>query len=153
MKDRSLRQGIRFPYAGRFITRIQPAVLLATFVVMAAGCSGGSNTTVTGQVTIDDAPVACGVITFLPADGTGPSAQAVIENGQYVADVPPGLKSVKLEIAERKGTASAVKTDGAATSPTIYETISPIEYNADQQSDLKREVSSSQSVHDFHLKS
>jgi hypothetical protein len=74
--------------------RIGPMVWV---VVLMAGC-GQSSAWVEGEVTYDGQPVGNGGITFLPADGKGPSAGGKIQNGRYtVADLPPGPKIVQVE--------------------------------------------------------
>jgi hypothetical protein len=125
--------------------------LLALLLLILAGCSGKSLTKVTGEVVLDDVPVACGVISFLPADGAGPSAQAVIQDGKYTAEVSPGIKNVKLELAERKSGQSAGKSNASAG--PVYETVSPVEYHEQGQTNLQREIPKSSTVQNFRLKS
>lgn len=62
--------------------------------MLAAGC--GDSTTVTGQVTYEGKPVQKGAISFLPADGQGPSCGGSIANGRYTAQLSPGKKIVRI---------------------------------------------------------
>jgi len=68
----------------------------ALAVVLIAGCGGGSGGTVSGAVTYDGQPVGDGTITFLPADGKGPTVGGPIAKGVYLVDVPPGPKIVQI---------------------------------------------------------
>ena len=98
---------------------------ISGLLLLVAGC--GSSTAVTGSVSYEGQPVESGSITFLPADGQGPSAGAAISGGQYrVDEIAPGEKIVQIvglkeisfarssaemaqqaEEAARRGTASA----------------------------------------------
>ncbi len=71
------------------------AVLIAVGIVTAIGCSdSGGMVELAGKVTIGGEPVAQGTIGFFPADGQGPSAEAVIDEGSYALSLPTGKKSV-----------------------------------------------------------
>lgn len=120
------------------------ALGLISFV---AGCGGESKNTikVSGNVTVEGAPVEKGSITFVPADGNTTSAGGVIVDGKYTADVPPGEKKVMvlgtkvvgtelvLEGVPDSGTRDKLKTTthsnyNAATTTPLSATISePIE--------------------------
>lgn len=69
-------------------------VMAASLLWMIAGCN--RPTVVTGHVACDGQPVQNGSITFLPADGQGPSCGGPIANGQYQLEVPPGQKIVQI---------------------------------------------------------
>jgi hypothetical protein len=70
---------------------------IALAVSLAGGCGSGSNT-VTGEVTYEGQPVGGGFVTFLPADGKGPSVGGALENGRYtVENITPGPKVMKVE--------------------------------------------------------
>jgi hypothetical protein len=72
----------------------------ALAAALAAGC--GSAAGVSGEVTYDGQPVEDGRITFLPADGKGPSVGAPITGGKYTLDgIAPGPKVVKVEAVKR----------------------------------------------------
>lgn len=65
---------------------------------LAAGGCGGSSSTVSGNVTYDGQPVENGAISFLPADGKGPTVGAQITEGYYrVREISPGEKIVQIE--------------------------------------------------------
>src|ERR1700730_1280876 len=84
--------------SGTLLARFLPVAL---FLILMVGC-GGSSASVTGEVTYNGEPVGNGFITFLPADGKGPSAGGEIENGHYAVDnISPGSKQVKIEAVKK----------------------------------------------------
>ena len=63
-----------------------------------AGCGRSDGLTeISGTVSYDGQPVKKGTITFLPADGKGPTAATLIADGKYSVKVAPGKKLVKIE--------------------------------------------------------
>ena len=68
-------------------------LILCPFLV---GCGGDSVVRVAGTVSVNGTPVQQGTIRFLPADGRGPSAEAVIQEGRYRLELPPGNKKVAI---------------------------------------------------------
>src|SRR5689334_10810174 len=80
------------------LARLLPLALL---VIVTSGC-GGSTASISGDVTYNGEPVGNGYITFLPADGKGPSSGGEIENGHYAVDnITPGSKQVKIEAVKK----------------------------------------------------
>ena len=72
------------------------AAALGLLGLAAAGCGGGA--AVSGNVTYDGQPVENGAITFVSADGKGPTAGAQISEGFYrVKEISPGEKIVQIE--------------------------------------------------------
>jgi hypothetical protein len=68
------------------------------------GCGrGGGLTAVSGTVTYDGKALEKGLISFVPADGNGPTAAAPIANGKYAVKIAPGKKLVKVEAYEVTG--------------------------------------------------
>jgi hypothetical protein len=100
------------------LARLGYRPLLLTFLVLLAGCSRKS--TVTGAVTFDGQKVKTGYISFLPADGKGPTAGGQIKDGYYrVANVAPGLKRIEVVGG---GSHEAAKVT-PATRPTAQQAI------------------------------
>lgn len=63
--------------------------------LIVAGCGGKG--TASGEVQYDGRPIGKGYITFLPAEGDGPTSGGAIDNGQYKVDnITPGKKLVKI---------------------------------------------------------
>ena len=68
----------------------------AVALLAAAGC--GRSADLSGNVSYDGQPVESGTITFVPADGGGPTAGALITEGRYRArDLSPGSKVVQIQ--------------------------------------------------------
>ncbi len=75
------------------------SLLLAALLLPLAGCEGARSDKVvaTGVVTVDGAPLAQGTIGFMPLDGAGPSAEALITQGSYRIEMTPGEKRVMIQ--------------------------------------------------------
>ena len=111
-----------------------PALLLAATLV---GCGDASDNSVpvSGNVTLDGAPLPSGTLTLTPTDGVGPSAGAQITDGHYETKAVPGPKQVTI-IAQREkagGTAAANPHAGPATEQYL-----PAKYNT--ATELKTDV-------------
>lgn len=136
------------------------AMLAATsgLLLLLAGCGG--STAVTGSVSYEGQPVESGSITFLPADGQGPSAGAAISGGQYrVDEITPGEKTVQIvglkEISFARSSAEmAQQAEEAArrgTAAAPVEQASEIPANA-EGNNATVEVKPGTQTLDFHLK-
>jgi hypothetical protein len=78
------------------------SLFLLCFALAAIGCSDGAS--VSGDVTYEGKPVKKGYISFIPADGQGPTVAAPISDGHFsVSNVRPGPKIVKIEAADNAG--------------------------------------------------
>jgi hypothetical protein len=67
----------------------------AVWLSIAAGCA--KPTSAHGKVTYDGKPIEQGAITFLPANGVGPSDGAPIKAGEYAARITsPGRKIAQI---------------------------------------------------------
>ncbi|MBU4271497.1 MAG: hypothetical protein KKA28_06500, partial [Planctomycetes bacterium] len=77
-----------------FALRLLPALFLLPLL---GGCGGSRLVEIGGAVTYDGQPVQKGTIAFLPSDGNGPTAAAIIAEGKYTVKVAPGPKQVKIE--------------------------------------------------------
>jgi hypothetical protein len=66
--------------------------------VAAIGCSAdtGGRVTISGDVTLNGAPLETGTISFMPADGKGATAGATITAGKYETEIAPGAKKVSI---------------------------------------------------------
>ncbi len=118
------------------------ASALAIFGAVAAlvGCGDSVKTAdVSGTVTYDGKPVEEGAISFVPADGKGPSGGGTIKDGKYTATkVPVGNAKVRISAAKVVGAAKEDK-DAPGRPPLTKESI-PEKYNT--KSDLTFEVKS-----------
>jgi hypothetical protein len=133
---------------------------LAVLVSVASGC-GASDAGVSGEVTFNNEPVGDGFITFLPADGKGPSAAGPIEGGHFAVEkLVPGPKVVKIEAVKKVPFArtSEEMAKRAALNKFIGNgsgLIDPadiIPLNA-EGNNTKVEVKPGNQTRDFHLKS
>ncbi len=115
----------------------------------AAGCRKSSLVSVVGSVTYDGKAVAKGNVSFLPCDGKGPTAAAIIVDGKYTAKVAPGKKQVRIEGFDVTGQQHYMG-DPKAPMIDIQEPLIPECYNA--RSELACEISPSGGVYDFTLK-
>jgi hypothetical protein len=129
-------------------------LIAVVLVSTTAGC-GTSQVPVTGTVTLDGQPVTGpGIIAFYPepaADVGGVSAEIV--DGKY--DIPAERGAVpgtyRVEITWPKPTGR--KLPSADPGMTIDERVEAIPDKYNKNSELKVEISSDKTVHDFDLKS
>lgn len=120
---------------------------------MLAGCGGSNLATVRGNVTFDGTPLETGSIVFEPADGIGPVAGGIIENGQYLLSddsaAMPGTKIVRITAARPTGR----KIEGGPPSPpgTLVDEVIyvPDRYGKDSTQSVQLEAG--ESTHDFEL--
>lgn len=69
--------------------------------VLLAGCGGPkwpAAATVSGEVKLNGVPVKKGVISYVPADGTGAPATAEINGGRYEITTTAGAKKVQISV-------------------------------------------------------
>lgn len=121
-------------------------LLLLTLVI---GCSGDGLSAVSGTVTLDDRPIDNGTIEFLPADGKGPTAAAIIEGGRYQVRVAPGPKEVRIAGYRKTGERHLDPGDPSSPMIDVQEQIVPARYNT--ASELQCEVDAGRGRHDFEL--
>ncbi|MBR4753494.1 MAG: hypothetical protein IK077_17245 [Thermoguttaceae bacterium] len=60
------------------------------FVIVATGCSGGGQASVSGKVTLGGAPLATGTLNFAP-NGSGTPTGASVKDGVYKIPAKPGI--------------------------------------------------------------
>jgi hypothetical protein len=71
-------------------------------LLLLAGCGSSATTSASGRVTYQTKPVENGAISFLPADGHGPTAGAEIVDGRYeITNLVPGKKIVEIVAAKK----------------------------------------------------
>jgi hypothetical protein len=133
--------------------------LLIFSIALLSGCSGGA-ARVTGEVTYEGQPVGDGAISFLPADGKGPTAGGPIVAGQYtVEELTPGPKLVKIEAVKKvpfarssedmakRAAANKLVGDGSG----IIDPADVIPPNA-EGNNVTVEIKPGKQTHHFHLK-
>lgn len=112
------------------VRRVTGLLLIAVSLV---GCSGSDQMKVSGQVTLDGNPVENGTISFLPADGIGPSAADLITDGRYTVEASPGPKRVEIHGYKTLGQKRYDPTDPKSPMVDIKEPIVPEKYNVKSQ--------------------
>ena len=121
--------------------------LLLTAASVCCGC-GSKFGDVTGKVTLAGLPVNMGTITFVPANGGGPTAAEKIKEGQYSIRILPGEYKVQISGFRKLGERHV---NGDPTSPIkdILEEIVPDRYNG--ATTLNREIKAGKQQEDFLL--
>jgi hypothetical protein len=132
--------------------------LLILSTALLCGCGGGA-ARITGVVTYEGQPVGDGAISFLPADGKGPTAGGPIVAGRYtVEELTPGPKLVKIEAVKqvpfarsseemaKKAAANQLFGDGSG----IIDPADVIPPNAEGNNAVV-EIKPGKQTHDFHL--
>jgi hypothetical protein len=119
-------------------------------LLVAAGCADGPATgDVSGTVTINGQPPPPGAsITFIPADGSSPTAGATIENGRYAAKVPVGRNKVQIR-APRATAKKAAGQGGYTADGEIVEESLPDKYH--DKTELTLDVVAGTTVKDWEL--
>jgi hypothetical protein len=134
---------------GRWLIGVLASVLCVLTSML--GCHRNAASTVSGMITMNGTPVEMGAISFLPADGRGPTAGAKITNGRYKVLLTPGKKTVKIEGYKVIGTQPADPRDPTAPPAPLTESIVPAKYNT--ATTLTVDVNGSTSELDFALRS
>lgn len=125
------------------------ALPIASLLVLLGGCSRGDGlTAISGTVTYDKQPVRSGTIDFVPADGKGPTAAAVITDGKYSVKAAPGPKSVSIEGVKVIGK-RPLNREPNAPMVEIQERIVPDKYNT--MTTLTCEIKPNVNTYDFAL--
>ena len=120
------------------------------WMLSVAGCGHGDGLVqIGGGVTYDGQPVNSGIISFLPPDGNGPTAAAIVADGKYSLKVAPGKKLVRIEGFKVVGQRHFVPNDPKSPMIDVREQILPERYNA--KSTLAREITSHDGTYDFVL--
>jgi len=120
--------------------------LALALALLAASCSSESGlVTITGNVTLDGAPLSEGDILFTPADTQFGSEAAKIESGVYRVSLRPGESKVQIRASR------PVPGKKGPMGEQLIEDYLPPKYN--DQSDLKIDVSKDQRQYDFPLRS
>ena len=109
-------------------------------LLLIVGCSSNGLIEISGQIRYDGQSVQQGLIAFIPADGRGPSAEAVVQEGRYRVDVAPGSKKVVIEGHEKVGE----KHVGGPETPLvpINKQFLPARYSDRLDSELTCDISS-----------
>ena len=109
--------------------------LAMAVLLLAAGCGEDSNLAeVTGSVSIDGRPVEKGSISFIPADGQGPTTGAEIVAGKYTSQAPLGVSKVEIRVPKVVGKRKLYETPDSPVQDLMEEVL-PAKYN--EQTELR----------------
>ncbi len=123
-------------------------LLLAPAILCCGGC-GSRYSAIEGKVALAGKPINIGTISFLPADGHGPTAAAKIIDGKYSAQISAGNYKVQISGYRKTGQRHASEGDPKSPMMDILEPIVPEKYNT--ASTLVREVKPGERQLDFLL--
>jgi hypothetical protein len=124
-------------------------LLLMLLTVVVGSCSTDtSQGVVDGTVTLDGAPLATGIIRFVPADGQTATADAPISDGAFTAKVPIGEKRVTISAPKVVGKQKMYETPDSPTVDIVRELV-PERYNV--RSELTMTVQAGEQKQDFAL--
>jgi hypothetical protein len=123
-------------------------MIAGTAVLIAAGCSEPTTGTLSGQVTVDDAPAKTGSIAFFPVSGQGTTAGAAIADGRYSVEVPLGAMKVEIRVPKVVGERKLYDTPDSPVKPLMAESL-PARYN--DATELEHEVKPGENRRDFAL--
>jgi hypothetical protein len=130
--------------------RLRLAACVFAVIACMAGCGrGGGLSEIGGTVSYDGQPVKKGIVTFAPADGSGPTAAAKIADGKYSAKVAPGKKLVRIEGYKVVGQRRYSPNNPNSRMVDMQEQFLPDRYN--KKSELTREITPSLGTCDFIL--
>jgi hypothetical protein len=115
-----------------------------------AGCGEGTGS-VNGTVTFDGQPVANGSITFVRTEGSLVREGAVIRDGSFQVQVPPGKYRIELTAQRVKGKKKQIGFSGEEEEVEITEEMFPERYNT--KSELSEEIRSGTHSLNLDLKS
>jgi len=124
-------------------------VILA-LAALAAGCVG-KPPTVSGDVTLDGAPLDEGLITFVPDDQKAPRVAVPVKDGKYTASVPAG--PCRVEITAPKATGEKKRMYPTPDSPLVDVIVERIPERYNVKSELKGDVKAGANTLNWPLKS
>jgi hypothetical protein len=132
------------------LRRLQLTAVCLAFAGAAGSSEDSGKGAITGTVTLDGQPLKSGLIRFKPADGSTPTAETTITDGEFSAQVPLGEKRISISAPKVVGKRKAYDT---ADSPTvdIVEELLPARYNA--ASELTLGVKGGRQSAEFKLES
>lgn len=128
----------------RFFRHSSLCLLLLAVV---AGC-GSKLSEITGNVTVAGKAVEKGSVSFLPADGHGPTAGAIVKGGQYRLRIMPGKYKVQILGFRKVGQRRA--EIGNDSSPMVDDEVQTLPARYNTATTLTRDVAAGQAV-DFAL--
>ena len=115
------------------INRIYSHTTVCLLSILLAGCAGNSDgpklVTVSGKITLNDAPLTEGDVIFRAADGKGHSYAGKINDGTYTLETEVGKK--KVEIKSMRDVPGKTTEDNPGEVVNVREQIVPAKYNSE----------------------
>jgi hypothetical protein len=122
-------------------------LLLLSALPLLNAC-GTSTGTVTGSITIDGEPLSSGVISFVPAEGSGTPTTSNVAGGKYELTTSTGKKFVQISAPIVVGKRKEYEAPDAPLVEITDERLPP-KYNS--QTELTFEVKPGRNSNDFAL--
>ncbi|MGE3806514.1 MAG: hypothetical protein AB7K24_17755 [Gemmataceae bacterium] len=125
--------------------------LLLPLLILATGC-GQAGSQLSGEVTYDGQPISSGMITFLPAEGSGTPVGIAIVNGRYQADFnSPGPRIVQVEAV----LSGSMPTSSEASAQAVGQPVAEIKQvpAGAVGNNARIEIAPGSHTQDFHLTS
>lgn len=124
-------------------------------VCLFTGCGSSKDIPLRGKITLDGKPVpGPGIISFYAEPGTdSPNASTEFTDGKYEIPAAQGPSAGKFRVEITWPKPTGKKIPSAEPGLMIDERVEALPARYNQQTELRVEISPSQNVHDFHLKS
>jgi hypothetical protein len=143
----------------RIMSKLTRIAFAASVLLLcgAVGCGNSLNRQqVSGQVTLDGAPLDHGIVEFTPQQPGGVGSGSEIKNGRYAIEaargLPPGRYLVRLYSGSREELAAPASPLGPAlASATVARERIPAKYNTQSQLNVEV-VGNKANVLDFQIK-
>jgi hypothetical protein len=123
-------------------------ILILIACIALVGCSRSDMGIVTGSVTVDGEPAKVGAISFFAVDGRAPTAGAPIVDGQFKAQVNPGLCMVQIRVSKVVGKKKIYDTPNSPVRE-VWAEVLPAKYNDNTQ--LKLDVKRGENQQEYAL--
>jgi hypothetical protein len=145
-----IRKRIRIRSRSKIRRFVGSFLCAALSVVLVVGCGDGKSS-VNGTVTMDGQPVASGAITFIKTEGEMAREGAIIQDGSFRANVPPGTYKLELQGQKVVGKRKQKGFDGKDEEVELTEELFPERYNT--KSELREVIRPGQGTLKLDLKS
>jgi hypothetical protein len=137
------------------IRLVAGGVVLLAVLLVAAGCGDSTMGRVTGKILVDGTPASGPSgrepsISFIPADGSGPTAGGKIKDGYYDVKASVGPNKVQIRVSRPTGQKKKLYPTPESPERDVYEEILPKQYN--DETELTYEVRPGRNQKDWDLK-
>lgn len=120
-------------------------------LVLSTGCGPDSNVaTISGTVSFDQKPIAKGAISFVPANGQGPSGGGEIVDGKYKCDASLGECKVEIRMSKVVGKRKLYDTPDSPIQE-VFEEVLPMKFN--EATELRIDIKKGKNEKNWELSS